>query len=573
MSDSPTRARTAVDDLADGYLEALAAADPVFATFAGIPGHDHRLTDVSPAGHEARARLARDTLAALDGLVPLDQTDAVTTAALRERLGLVLERHELGLDLSDLNNISSPVQTFRVVFDISPTATDEDWSAVAARLAAVPDALAGYRASLGAALAGGWVAPARQVRAAAKQAREFGAAEGFYVAFARGARTSEGTGPSAQVREQLEAGAEAAAAAYLALADWLEGEVLAGATDRDAVGRDLYAVHAREFLGSVVDPDETYAWGLSEVRRIERRMAEVARRLVPDAPGGDDPESVQAAIEAGIAALDADPDRSIAGAEAFRAWMQQVSDAAVEELGRTHFDIPAPVRTLRCRIAPSSSGAVYYTPPSEDFSRPGQMWWSVPAGTDTFSTWRETSTVYHEGVPGHHLQCGQVAYLSDQLNRWRRLGCWVSGHGEGWALYAERLMEELAYLQDDGDLMGMLDAHALRAARVVVDIGVHCGLQAPDEVGGGAWDAEKAWIYLRRHTRVPDAQLRFELERYLGWPGQAIAYKVGERAWLDLRERARAREGDAFDLRDFHRRVLDLGSVGLDVLRSAVLSA
>ncbi|MGZ4626302.1 MAG: DUF885 family protein, partial [Kineosporiaceae bacterium] len=162
MSDSPTRARTAVDDLADGYLEALAAADPVFATFAGIPGHDHRLTDVSPAGHEARARLARDTLAALDGLVPLDQTDAVTAAALHERLGLVVERHELGLDLADLNNISSPVQTFRDVFDISPTATDEDWSAVAARLAAVPDALAGYRASLGAALAGGWVAPARQ---------------------------------------------------------------------------------------------------------------------------------------------------------------------------------------------------------------------------------------------------------------------------------------------------------------------------------------------------------------------------------------------------------------------------
>jgi uncharacterized protein (DUF885 family) len=166
-----------------------------------------------------------------------------------------------------------------------------------------------------------------------------------------------------------------------------------------------------------------------------------------------------------------------------------------------------------------------------------------------------------------------VAYRSDRLNRWRRLGCWVSGHGEGWALYAERLMEELGYLEDDGDLMGMLDAHALRASRVIVDIGVHCGLEAPGEVGGGRWDADKAWTFLRRHTRVPDAQLRFELDRYLGWPGQAIAYKVGERAWLDLRERVRDLEGDAFDLRDFHRRALDLGSVGLDVLRSALLSA
>jgi uncharacterized protein (DUF885 family) len=573
VSDSPPRARTAVDGVADGYLEAYAVADPVFATFAGLPGHDHLLTDVSPAGHAARAALARDTLATLDATVPVDQTDAVTAAALRERLGLIVERSELGLDLADINNVSSPVQTFRDIFDITPTATDRDWSVVAARLAAVPAALAGYRESLRGAQASGWTPPARQVRAAAKQAREFGSPEGFYVAFAAGARTSAGVPPSDEVAAQLQAGGQAAAQAYLELAEWLDAELLPGATDRDRVGRDFYAVHAREFLGTVVDLDETYAWAMAELAAIERRMAEVARRVAPDAPAGDDVWSVQAAIEAGIQALDADPARSIAGAEAFRDWMQQVSDEAVDELGKTHFDIPEPVRTLRCRIAPSSSGAVYYTPPSEDFSRPGQMWWSVPAGMDTFSTWRETSTVYHEGVPGHHLQCGQVAYRSDRLNRWRRLGCWVSGHGEGWALYAERLMEELGYLGDDGDLMGMLDAHALRASRVVVDIGVHCGLEAPEEVGGGTWDADKAWAFLRRHTRVPDAQLRFELERYLGWPGQAISYKVGERAWLDLREQVRDREGDAFDLRDFHRRALDLGSVGLDVLRSAVLSA
>jgi uncharacterized protein (DUF885 family) len=465
------------------------------------------------------------------------------------------------------------VQTFRDVLDITPTDTDDDWAAVAARLAAVRGALAGYRESLEAAMAAGWRPAARQVRAAAGQARDFGGPEGFFVTFAAGARTGEDRPPAGDLPERLRAAGADAAAAYTELADWLDAEVLPGATDRDAVGRDLYAVHAREFLGTVADFDETYAWGLAELERIERRMAEVARRVAPDAPAGDDPDAVQAAIEAGIAALDADPARTIEAPQAFRDWMQQLSDAALAELGAEHFDIPEPVRTLRCRIAPSSSGAVYYTPPSEDFSRPGEMWWSVPAGTTSFSTWRETSTVYHEGVPGHHLQCGQTQYRSGELNRWRRLGSWVSGHGEGWALYAERLMEELGYLRDDGDLMGMLDAHALRAARVVVDIGVHCGLAAPAEVGGGTWDADKAWTFLRRHTRVPDPTLRFELERYLGWPGQAISYKVGERAWLDLREQVRAREGDAFDLRAFHRRALDLGSVGLDVLRSALLSA
>ena len=566
------RRASRIDELADGYLERYVALDPVAATFFGVRGHDDALTDVSPSGHAARAALARSTLAALDAAVPVDGTDAVTAAALRDRLGLAVERHELGLDTGELNNIESPAQVFRDVFDISPTSTTEDWTAVAARLDAVAGALAGYRESLDVARGAGWRPAARQVRAVVEQARGFAAPQGFFAGFAATARTSTGEPPAGDVPARLEAAAGRAAEAYAGLADWLETEVLAGASEHDGVGRDLYGVHARGFLGTVVDVDETYAWGLEELARIERRMADVARRLAPQAPPGNDADAVRAAIETGIEALDRDPDRRLAGAEAFRDWMQELSDRALSELGSTHFDIPEPVRTLRCRIAPSATGAVYYTPPSEDFSRPGQMWWSVPAGVESFSTWRETSTVYHEGVPGHHLQCGQAAYRSDRLNRWRRLGCWVSGHGEGWALYAERLMEELGYLTDDGDLMGMLDAHALRASRVVVDIGVHCGLAAPEEVGGGVWDAQKAWAFLRAHTRVSDPVLRFELDRYLGWPGQAISYKVGERAWLDLRDQARARAGAGFDLRDFHRRALDLGSVGLDVLRSAVLS-
>jgi uncharacterized protein (DUF885 family) len=338
-----------VDAVADGYLEALAAEDPVFATFTGIAGYDDRLTDFSPAGHARLADLARTTLAALDAAVPVDQTDAVTAAALHERLGLVLERRELGLDLADINNISSPVQLLRDIFDITPTATVEDWSRVADRLAAVQGAVAGYRESLEAALGGGWTPPARQVRAGATQARQFGRPDGFYVTFGRKARTADDAPLPDEVRSRLDAGAAAAAATYTKLADWLEGTLLPAATDRDAVGRDRYAVHTREFLGTVVDVDETYAWGLEELARVERRMAEVARRVAPDAPSGDDPAGVQAAIAAGILALDADPARSIAGAEAFRDWMQQVSDRAVEELGRTHFDIPS--RCGRCAAA------------------------------------------------------------------------------------------------------------------------------------------------------------------------------------------------------------------------------
>jgi uncharacterized protein (DUF885 family) len=235
-------------------------------------------------------------------------------------------------------------------------------------------------------------------------------------------------------------------------------------------------------------------------------------------------------------------------------------------LAGTHFDIAAPLRRLECRIAPTQTGGIYYTAPSEDLTRPGRMWWSVPPGVTTFHTWQETTTVFHEGVPGHHLQIGHAVVLADELNRWRRLACWVSGHGEGWALYAERLMAELGYLDDPAERMGMLDAQRFRAARVVIDIGVHCGMTAPD---GGPWGAERAWAFLCTHCAQAEETLRFELDRYLGWPGQAPSYAVGQRIWQQIRDATIAR---GVSLREFHSRALDLGGLGLDVLSAALLS-
>ena len=159
---------------------------------------------------------------------------------------------------------------------------------------------------------------------------------------------------------------------------------------------------------------------------------------------------------------------------------------------------------------------------------------------------------------------------SDLLNDWRRLACWVSGHGEGWALYAERLMAELGFLDDPGDRLGMLDAQRLRAARVVLDIGVHLGKPCPTAWGGGTWDADKAWSFLTGTVSMAEECLRFELDRYLGWPGQAPAYAIGQRLWRQARDEAAAASaaaGTPFDLRAFHTRALDLGSVGLDLMR------
>jgi uncharacterized protein (DUF885 family) len=547
-----------VDALAERHLDAQLELDPLAATFFGVPGYDDRMSDLSPDGLQAQADLNRQTLRELRQATSVDETDKVTIAAMTERLTVLDDLHEQGMSLSELNNIASPVQNLRDVFDLMPTDTAEEWSRIASRLSALPTAIDGYLESLRLAASRGDVAPRRQVEACITQCEDNLGADGFFATFVAGA------GGSGQVSDALQAdldrGADAARAGYQRLRDFLAQELLSQAPTADAVGAERYPVLSRQFLGAAVDLEETYAWGLTEVDRIDRLMAEAA----------DEIKSGATVAEA-IKVLDADPVRKLYGPDQLQAWMQERADAAIEALGKSHFEISEQVRRLECRIAPTHTGVIYYTGPSDDFSRPGRMWWSVPAGVTEFSTWRELTTVYHEGVPGHHLQVAQSVECKHLLNRWRRLASWVSGHGEGWALYAEWLMADLGYMDDPGNRLGLLDGQSLRAARVVIDIGVHCGLPAPAEVGGGAWTYDKAWQFLTRHANMAPEFLRYELERYLGWPGQAPSYKIGERLWLQLRDETRAREGADFDLKAFHRRALDLGGLGLDILRQAVL--
>ncbi len=576
MTEHPAvRAPTALDALADRLVVDTCALDPYTATVAGVAGHEGEVTDYSPDGFAARADLARHTLGALEGaeavgpVDPVDPVDAVTLAALRERLGLQVQLADAGLDRSGLallNVVESPLQNARDTFDLMATATPDHWAAVASRLHGTARVLSGTRASLAAVLGSsdpGLAPTRRQALACAEQCDALAdPARGQLADLVTGARLAGGEPLPPALAGDLGAGLAVAASAFAEHARHLREHVAPLARTDDAVGPEAYALHSRSFLGAAVDLEETYAWGLEEVARLEAEMASTAQQI---SPGASVPEA--------IALLEADPARRVEGTDALRAWMQELSDAAVAGLADVHFDVPEPVRTLACRIAPSASGGIYYTPPSEDFTRPGTMWWSVPEGVTSFGLWSERTTVFHEGVPGHHLQVAQTMYRADLLNRWRRLLCWVSGHGEGWALYAERLMADLGWLDDPGDRMGMLEGSLFRAARVVVDIGTHCGFEAPASVGGGRWGAERMWTYLRAHTYQADPVLRFEHLRYLGWPGQAPSYKVGERLWLELREQVRAEQGAAFDLRAFHRRALDVGSVGLDVLREALVGA
>lgn len=554
-----SRTRTDVDTLADRHLTRHAELDPLMASYIGLAGYDDRMPDLSPDGRRAVDTLMKETLDELAGVTPVDDVDRVTVLAMTERLSLARELHAIGADLSDLKIIASPVQSLRDIFDLMPTDTAHQWANIAARLQAIPTAVSGYIASLRLAAERGDIAPRRQVLACIGQCESNIGEDGFFATFTRDARP-DGAEPSEALRASISTGSAAAQQGYAELRDFLRDELLPLARERDACGLDKYRLFSREFLGAEVDLEETYRWGIEELARITALMAETANRIKPGA-------TVAEAIEH----LDTDPSRHLEGKDALRAWMQERSDAAIQALADVHFDIPAPVRTLECRIAPTHTGVIYYTGPSDDFSRPGRMWWSVPPGVTEFSTWRELTTVYHEGVPGHHLQIAQTVFRRELLNSWRRLASWTSGHGEGWALYAEWLMADLGFMDDPANMLGMLDGQSMRAARVVIDIGVHCGFPAPDEVGGGEWTYDKAWQLLSSHANMAEGFLRFELDRYLGWPGQAPAYKIGERLWMALRDEMKQREGDTFDLKAFHRRALDVGGVGLDVLRQAVL--
>ena len=545
-----------VTDIADHYVEQVAQLDPLTATSVGITGFDHLMTDLSPEGFAARAALDRATIAELEKAAAGGGEDSARKAML-ERLAIGCELYESGALNSELNVIASRLQGVREVFDLMPVDSEEAQRNLADRMAAVSSAYAGLRQTYTEAAAQECIAARRQVLACIKQCAEWSAdGSDFYSSLV--ART----GATGAIRADLDRAAASARTATAKFGRFLETEMLPLAPLGDAAGRERYELASRAFLGAVVDLDEAYAWGWAEVMRIEEEMRQVADQIVP---GGSVAEAVSA--------LAADPARRISGRDAMRAWMQQVADTALAELDGKHFDIPAPARRIEAMIAPTTGGGIYYTGPSEDWIRPGQMWWALGDGVDELATWKEVTTVYHEGVPGHHLQSAQAVFLSDRLNRWQRLMCWISGHGEGWALYAERLMDELGYLADPGNKLGMLDAQLLRAARVVVDIGVHLELRVPADSPwrpGEIWNADLAWEFLRARVQVEEQMLRFELDRYLGWPGQAPSYKLGERIWLEAREEARKRKGPAFSLRDFHSEALALGSIGLDPLREAL---
>ncbi|WP_328608655.1 DUF885 domain-containing protein [Amycolatopsis sp. NBC_00345] len=531
---------TPIFQLCDDHVTAEAALDPVAATMRGIAADPAALTDYSPEGIEARAGLARRTLAALDRLTPESAQDRIAGAHLRERLEAQLAWHDLGEPLRTVKAHFGTLTSVRDTVDMLPRTGDEDWRVIALRLAGVETMLAGWRSALGEGLDRGLPAARRQALETAAQADQ-------YVGKHETLLAGYGDGP---LSGELRAAADAAYRGYAGLAAYLRDEYAPRATEVDGVGAERYAAGARLSLGADVDLAEAYEWGWAELERIERELATEAARVRPGASVAQAQELLDAA-------------HSVDGEESYLDWLRATHDRALEAAAE-HFDIPEPLQALDVTIAHgSASGAPYYTGPSEDGARPGRTWWPL-GGRERFAVWRELTTVFHEGVPGHHLQVGTASLAADRVSRFARVHS-VSGHAEGWALYAERLADELGWYTGPGTRLGMLSGSALRAARVVIDIGAHLDLPLPD---GSRWDFGTACRVLHERGLAGQHQVHAEVVRYFGWPGQAIAYKLGERAWLQAREEASARPG--FTLRAWHHDALAVGPVGLAALQDAL---
>lgn len=566
MSTEPVALRGAEDAfrLSDEVVEAIAELRPVTATFWGVAGRDDAWDDLSPEGHErARARLA-----GFAARVPAAQAASterwarLASDVLADVLRLELERYAHGDHLGDLNSIASSFQYVRMVFDVMDASTEQGWRARVTRLETLAQVLDGYRRSLELGLRTGHAVSARQVRAVIEQGRVHAGEQSHFRTLPAAMERAGVREPELQAR--LARAVPRACETYAAFAAWLEEAYLPSAPACDAVGRARYLREARRFLGMEIDPEETYAWGWREMATIAERMRALASDIAPG-------KGVLEVLEL----LKTDPSRCAASVEAFLELMRARQHEALEQLSGTHFDVPEEVRTLEVKLAPPGGPlGAYYAAPTDGFTRPGCVWYSL-GDHRPIAVFDEIATAYHEGFPGHHLQVGVQVGLTEHLSRLHRLADGYSGYAEGWALYAEQLMAELGYYEKADYLLGMLSCQMIRACRVVIDIGSHLALKIPADQpfhAGEEWTFETGVEMLTTMAGMPLDHASSEMTRYLGWPGQAISYKVGQRVFLELRDSEQKRLGAAFDPKSFHARVLGCGNVGLDHLARLVLS-
>ncbi len=546
--------------VADAYVAELARHEPDAAQALGLHTAPP-LPDLGPAWLERKYSLQGEIIAALDALPP-EGGDPVLRAALRERLEREGLLFDTGFTPRLVAGLATPVHLVRYAFEGLTITADAAGDALLARLEAAPAAVRQYGDSLRwardnvARFTGTGIAPVRQIDTLIAQVEAWIAADWF------GSIPIEG-GADAAAHERAREAADQIGAALAELVSLLRDELRPLAPTIDGVGEDVYVDLATAMLGAQIDLAETYAYGWSELDRLVDEARSLASEL-----GGAGEHPVQDAASR----LDADVRYRLEGVDAIRAWLTQRVAETTEALGPA-FDLPDSIRDVECLVSEAASGVVYYTPGAPDGSVPGRIVWTIPSGVPVAATWQEVTSVHHEGLPGHHLQFVVTASYPD-LHPWQRHLCHIHGYAEGWAHYAEQLAAELGLIRDPAERLGLVLGQIWRSVRIVADIGLHTGWPVPagSPVPDREWTPDLARRMLVELALVEPTLAGFEVDRYLGWPGQALAFKVGARLWHEARAASMARLGQDFSLRRFHRDALGLGPMGLEPLRALLTS-
>jgi len=549
----------AFDALVAEYWDHRLERTPEVASLLGDHRWNDRSSDLSAAAEAAELAASRSFLARLEAVDPrgFPEQEALTRTLLVRQLREQVEDSRFEWWKMRVSQMSGVHLQAPQLASLLAFHSARDYDDYAVRLRNLPRQLDDTIANMRLGMAAGLVPPRFLLEKVAAQAEAVAAGKPEDTPFARPLASMPAELPPAErqrIREAFVAAIrDGVVPAYQRFARFVREEYAPRGRTEPGIwalpdGEARYAAEVRRMTTTELTPEAIHRIGLSEVARIEGQMLAVARKL-----GHTDLASFGAA-------LDADPALHPRSREQMLELYRGYIDGMAKELPRLFGRLPragfqvAPVESYREKTAAGAQ----YLPPSPDGARPGQ----IQVNTGDFEK-RKTisfeSTAYHEGLPGHHLQIA-IAQELPGLPPVRRLGTFYGAFVEGWALYAERLGEEVGKYQDPYSYYGHLQEEMLRDIRLVVDTGIHWK----------HWSREQAVEYFRAHSNLDEVEIQAETDRYISWPGQALSYKIGQLEILELREKARRALGGRFDLRAFHDEVLGAGSLPLDVLAARI---
>jgi uncharacterized protein (DUF885 family) len=540
----------AVEAIADEFLAALLDYHPELGTMYSLPAARHdRLTDNSPAAlaqWQARQDAWLDELNALGMPVDIGSRDWVTYGILYEALADSIETRICRNELWAASSATAWYTGLPRVFEIQPVDTPELQRQALDRLAALPRFIDTEIANLRHGLESGYTAPRLTVVPAVDEVRALLVADTPLLS--PGVRAGD---PEYAGLVQTVFDAEIAPAVER-FARFLESEYLPQAREEIGLGLNpdgaaCYPALVRYY--STIEPmaAEIHQLGLAQIAGIRGEMQAIIDEHFPGAT-----------IEGFLRNLNTDPQYTFATEEEVLQYSVAALARAKAKMPEAFGQLPKAEVVIKPYPPWRESGTGEYQSSSEDGTRPGIYYIAVTDPTHRSRAIQE-SVLHHETWPGHHLQGAIALELGDRVHPIARY-LFNSGYGEGWALYSERLADELGLYSGPLERMGLLSDQAARAARLVVDTGLHT-------LG---WTRQQAVDYMLNNTAWPAVDIESEVNRYIAWPGQANAYMLGMLEIRRLRELAEAELGEAFDRRAFHDRVLGYGSITLPMLAASV---